>query len=52
MATVQNEAGETFVVSDNSWSCSNAAQDGWATGGFTGKIRYVSIIGASFWYDR
>ena len=25
-----------FVVSDDSWQCNNAAQDGWATGDFTG----------------
>ena len=35
MAQVDNPAGKTVVVSDNSWKCSNQAQEGWATGGFS-----------------
>ena len=33
---VEDSDGNVFAVSDNSWQCGNAAQDGWATGDFSG----------------
>ena len=35
MAQVADETGEVIVVTDNSWKCSNQAQDGWSAGGFS-----------------
>ena len=35
MAQVADETGEVTVVTDNSWKCSNQAQDGWSAGGFS-----------------
>ena len=34
MATIQDVAGDDVLVTDNSWSCSNAADDGWENADF------------------
>ena len=58
MATVEDSTGNVFVVSDNTWKCSNQAQDGWSKSGFvegaswkpafyyTGQGAYNSDTGA------
>ena len=34
MGSVQDEAGNDVLVTDNSWSCSNTADDGWEKADF------------------
>ena len=34
MGSVEDESGNNVLVTDNSWSCSNAADDGWENADF------------------